>query len=297
MYVPITTANAQSRPVIELTLSSESPRSHYQSALMESLLNELFSRHQVSVNSVETAFYLVFRKPRLLAVLFGSVGGIALVLSGLGLYAVASFEMLRRRTRWDPSCAWRTRGDIARRMFLVTLHPVVVGMRRLERSVVGFIPGRSLNDWDGRAHATAGHRCRVPHVARCRRRHVRTGDTNVASRCRCRAAHVVAKARSSPSCTRLCRTLSVPSRQFRRRYTKTLDTFFACTLATSRPSPARFDTPLVVTSAVKLSLPRLARDPSMRSRASSSFGRPKIRRDMQKTCVTSRPSITSPIAI
>lgn len=130
MYVPITTASARSRPGTELTaIVRMASGARPDPLVMEARLNERFSRHQVSVNSVETAIDPVFRKPRLLAVLFGSVGGIALVLSGLGLYAVASFEMLRRRYEMGIRLALGgTRGDIARRMFLVTLRPVVVGM-------------------------------------------------------------------------------------------------------------------------------------------------------------------------
>lgn len=129
LYVPITAASARSRPGTELTaIVRMASGARPDPLVMEARLNEHFPHHQVTVRSVETAIDPAFRKPRLLAVLFGSIGCIALVLSGLGLYAVASFEMWRRRYEMGIRLALGgTRGDVARRMFLVTLRPVAVG--------------------------------------------------------------------------------------------------------------------------------------------------------------------------
>ncbi|HUL72867.1 MAG TPA: ABC transporter permease [Vicinamibacterales bacterium] len=140
MYVPITAASARLRPGTELTAIVRMASGARPDALViEARLNERFSRHQVTVESVETAIEPVFRKPRLLAALFGSVGSIALVLSGLGLYAVASFEMLRRQYEMGVRLALGgTRGDIVLRMLLVTLRPVAVGTA-LGLSATGWI--------------------------------------------------------------------------------------------------------------------------------------------------------------
>jgi len=129
MYVPITAASARSRPGTQLTaIVRMASGARPDPRVLDARLNERFARDQVSVDSVETAIEPVFRKPRLLAVLFGSVGSIAVVLSGLGLYAVASFEMLRRRYEMGIRLALGgTRRDVALRLFLVTLRPVAVG--------------------------------------------------------------------------------------------------------------------------------------------------------------------------
>jgi len=129
MYIPITAASARRRPGTELyAVVKMAAGARPDPKAIDARLNEHFPPQRVSVTSVETAIEPVFRKPRFLAVLFGSVGSIAMLLSGLGLYAVASFEMLRRRHEMGIRLALGgTRGDLAARMFLVTLRPVAVG--------------------------------------------------------------------------------------------------------------------------------------------------------------------------
>jgi putative ABC transport system permease protein len=130
LYIPITTAKARGRysGTQLIAMVRMAPGARPDPKVMDARLNEHFAHDRVSVESVETAIEPVFRKPRFLAALFGSIGGIALILSGLGLYAVASFEMLRRRHEMGIRLALGgTRGDVALRALFVTLRPVAVG--------------------------------------------------------------------------------------------------------------------------------------------------------------------------
>jgi hypothetical protein len=104
------------------------PGSAPDTRLIQTALDRRFPTGRVSAESFETTIAPAFRRPRFLATLFGTIAGIALMLAGLGLYAVTSFEMLRRRYEMGVRLALGgSRNDVARRLLLVALRPVIVG--------------------------------------------------------------------------------------------------------------------------------------------------------------------------
>jgi hypothetical protein len=96
--------------------------------LIEATLNQLFPPDAVFAESVEKQIEPAFRRPRFLATLFGTIAAVTLILAGLGLYAVTSFEMLRRRHEMGVRLALGgSRNDVARRLIFVALRPVTMG--------------------------------------------------------------------------------------------------------------------------------------------------------------------------
>lgn len=129
IYIPITAASARSHPGNRLAaILRMTPGARPEARTINARLNARFPRASVDVGSVERAIEPVFGQPRLVAVLFGTIGCLALVLSGLGLYAVASLEAWRRRHEMGIRLALGdTQSGVALRLLLVTLRPVVLG--------------------------------------------------------------------------------------------------------------------------------------------------------------------------
>jgi hypothetical protein len=82
-----------------------------------------------SRESVADRLGVEFGPPRLLALVFGTFGGITLVLAIIAIYGLASFEIGRRREEMTIRLALgASPGGLRRRLAVVTVVPVVVGL-------------------------------------------------------------------------------------------------------------------------------------------------------------------------
>jgi hypothetical protein len=91
-------------------------------------LKERFGPSRIRVRSAEAYVGETLDRPRFLATLFGTLAGIALLLAGIGVYAVAAFELVSRRHEMAIRLALgapirRVRGSMAGAI----LWPVLVG--------------------------------------------------------------------------------------------------------------------------------------------------------------------------
>lgn len=129
LYVPITAASARERPGSQLTVILRMAAGvQPQARDINSRLDTHFPPGRVRIESVEAAIEPVFRRPRLLAVLFGTLAGIALLLSGVGVYAITRFEASRRQHEMAVRVALgNTPAAVTFRLLLVTLRPVALG--------------------------------------------------------------------------------------------------------------------------------------------------------------------------
>ena len=98
-------------------------------ALIAGRLNEAFGASAaIGIESVSEQIAPWLDRPRFLAVLFGTMASIALLLAALGLYAVASFEMSRRRHEMGVRLALGASShDLRRHVLLITLRPMLYG--------------------------------------------------------------------------------------------------------------------------------------------------------------------------
>jgi putative ABC transport system permease protein len=129
VFLPITAREANvSQSPLPVVLRME-PGSIPDRALLGSRLNEAFgSGGGVEIESVSEELAPWLDRPRFLAVLFGTLATIALLLAALGLYAVASFEMSRRRHEMGVRLALgASPHDLRRHILRITLRPVVFG--------------------------------------------------------------------------------------------------------------------------------------------------------------------------
>jgi putative ABC transport system permease protein len=96
---------------------------------MNARLNAGFGRRDaVLIESVADQLKPYLERPRFLAVLFGGLAAIAVVLAMVGLYAVASFEGAQRRFEMGIRIALGAGAhDIRRRIFRVTVWPAFLG--------------------------------------------------------------------------------------------------------------------------------------------------------------------------
>ncbi len=97
LYLPLTAPEA--RPAgWELPLVVRmTPGAVPNQELMAARLHERFPNNRARVSSVASQFAPILDRPRFLALLFGVLAGIALLLAGIGVYAVAAFETVNRR--------------------------------------------------------------------------------------------------------------------------------------------------------------------------------------------------------
>jgi hypothetical protein len=130
LYLPITADEAQasqtSLPVVfRMTEGAVPDRS-----LVSAGLSEAFGpapRLQIESLAEQAAPFL--ERPRFLAVLFGSLAIITLALGAFGLYAVASFEVARRRYEMGVRAALgASRRELRRRVYQSALRPVLIGV-------------------------------------------------------------------------------------------------------------------------------------------------------------------------
>lgn len=79
--------------------------------------------------SIATQFGIDVETPRLLALIFGTLGGISLLLVVIAVYGLASFEIRRRREEMTVRLALgATHQSLRRRLAVVTVRPIVVGV-------------------------------------------------------------------------------------------------------------------------------------------------------------------------
>jgi putative ABC transport system permease protein len=129
LFVPITARemhSVQSAWPVVIRMDAEAVPDR---ALIVAALNDRFGAvGTVQVASVAGQLAPWLDRPRFLAALFGSLALIAIVLAGLGLYAVAGFESTRRRFEIGVRIALGAPGrDILGRILRVTCGPVLVG--------------------------------------------------------------------------------------------------------------------------------------------------------------------------
>ena len=92
-------------------------------------LNELFPRNVIHVESIESQSAHWLEGPRFVSILTGLLGGVALWLAGVGLYAIVSFEARRRRYEMTIRLAiGATAGQIRRRLLEMAVVPMSVGI-------------------------------------------------------------------------------------------------------------------------------------------------------------------------
>jgi hypothetical protein len=128
LFLPITAREARLRQsALEIALRM-APGAIPDFALMRARLNERFAANAVSVESVAAQVTPVVERPRFLAVIFGSLAAMALLLAAFGLFAVTSVEVARRRWEIGVRLALgASRRDVRRRIFGIALVPVVLG--------------------------------------------------------------------------------------------------------------------------------------------------------------------------
>jgi predicted permease len=82
-----------------------------------------------TLDSVATTLEPVREKPRVLAAIFGALGGITLLLATIAMYGLASFEIRRRRDEMTVRLALGATPQALRRRFaIVIVQPVLVGV-------------------------------------------------------------------------------------------------------------------------------------------------------------------------
>lgn len=97
LFLPLTAREAASRQtalsvVLRMAVGAV-PDGH----LMTSSLNARFPQNGVTISSVATQLAPILDRPRFLAVLFGSLAAISVLLGAVGVYAVASLELTLRQ--------------------------------------------------------------------------------------------------------------------------------------------------------------------------------------------------------
>ena len=100
-----------------------------QLALVQQRLSEVLGPVTVSITSVSTGFEPALQDPRFRAVLFTTLAAAALLLAGIGLYALASFDVAQRRYEMGVRLALGARGrDLQRMVISGACRPVVAGI-------------------------------------------------------------------------------------------------------------------------------------------------------------------------
>jgi putative ABC transport system permease protein len=105
------------------------PGSQLDTAALDARLDAALSSNQLPVTAVATHLIPHLQKPRFQAILFGAVAGIGLVLSLIGLYAVAAFDVARRRRELGVRMALgATKADVRGLVVTTLVRPVMLGI-------------------------------------------------------------------------------------------------------------------------------------------------------------------------
>lgn len=129
LYLPITAGELRPMATALAVAVRMSPGAIPDPALLSSRLNEQFSASsRVPVTSMHEQFAPVLDRPRFLAVLMGGLAAAALLLVAVGLYALASFEVTRRRYEIGVRLALGSPVHaVRRRIVRFAIVPVVAG--------------------------------------------------------------------------------------------------------------------------------------------------------------------------
>ena len=126
VYVPFSAADTSQ---IFVTVAVRMPPGRVlDRAALQAQLDARLGTDLVEVDSVADAFAPYLQRPKFQAVLFGSVAAIGLLVAAVGLYAVAAFEVARRRFEVGVRVSLgATAAQIRRLVVRESLRPVVVG--------------------------------------------------------------------------------------------------------------------------------------------------------------------------
>lgn len=130
LFVPLTPAVDRVMSAVDLVVRMDRGRvaDRTWSTSLRARLDERFGRGQAMAEGVADELAPYYERPRFQAVLFGAVAVIALVLAGLGLYAVTAFDVARRRYEIGVRVSLgATAADIRRLVFQSAIRPLVVG--------------------------------------------------------------------------------------------------------------------------------------------------------------------------
>lgn len=130
LFVPLTPAVDRVMSAIELVVRLEHGRTADRAwtASLRARLDERFGRGQAMAEDVIDELAPYYERPRFQAVLFGAVAVIALLLAGLGLYAVTAFDVARRRYEIGVRVSLgATATDIRRLVIRNAIRPLVIG--------------------------------------------------------------------------------------------------------------------------------------------------------------------------
>jgi predicted permease len=130
LFVPLTPAIDRVMSAVDVAFRMEHgrPTDRAWTTTLRSRLDERFGRGQSSAEGVADELAPYYERPRFQAVLFGAVAAIALVLAGLGLYAVTAFDVARRRYEIGVRVSLgATAADIRRLIIRSAIQPLAIG--------------------------------------------------------------------------------------------------------------------------------------------------------------------------
>jgi hypothetical protein len=130
LYLPLTAPEmADSVPSLWVTVAVRvAPGRDLDIQALNARLDRRFGSDLVMARAVADALPPFLQRPRFQAVLFGSVAVIGLLLAAVGLYAVAAFDVARRRFELGVRLSLgATASDIRRLVIRGALRPVVAG--------------------------------------------------------------------------------------------------------------------------------------------------------------------------
>jgi predicted permease len=128
LFIPISATEVGSGGTSLEVIVRASPGQRPGRRLIEERLNATFPRNTVQISSVADAILPERIQPRFLAVLFGSLAAVTLVLVAAGLYGLADYEIGQRRREMSIRLALgATARDLRRRILALVVAPVLVG--------------------------------------------------------------------------------------------------------------------------------------------------------------------------
>jgi predicted permease len=130
LFVPLTPAVDRVMSAVDVVLRMDHgrPTDRAWSTTLRTRLDERFGRGQAIAEDVASELAPYYERPRFQAVLFGAVAAIALVLAGLGLYAVTAFDVARRRYEIGVRVSLgATTADIRRLIIRSAIQPLAIG--------------------------------------------------------------------------------------------------------------------------------------------------------------------------
>lgn len=129
LFVPLTAAEAPRSSSSVVLALRVAPERMLEVTTLDARLDERLGRGTVRMREVAEALPPQLQRPRFQAVLFGTVAVVALVLAATGLYAVAAFNVARRRFELAVRLSLgATSADIRRLVVRDTVRPVVFGV-------------------------------------------------------------------------------------------------------------------------------------------------------------------------